>query len=159
MNKQKIMVQKFDLIEGEDIYSFLEKVRCAVKEKFDPATGVYPTAVYADSVVVNNYTNDKYYQMPMTRDSEGMIELGDATEVIKVVQFVPAKGSTNKSDAVVKAVNLPPVHILLENEEITKGSLAVLKSVANNQPSLEMQEIVVKAAEPAKETSFWQGIF
>lgn len=71
----KILVQKFELMEGEELQSFIGKVMAAMPE------GMFVKGIFSTYVISKEFESGRMFKMPFSRDADGAVSFGEGTEV------------------------------------------------------------------------------
>lgn len=91
-NNGKGVVKKMSYAKGS-FEEIKERVERALNDKFKkPGENYfdgYPCNTFPDKVVFYDYDSRKYYEAPYTTDADGVITIGESTEVKEVSEWVP----------------------------------------------------------------------
>jgi len=142
--EHKVAIQKFKLMEGEEIQQAIRKIMNAVRAK---ARNRYLMFIGEGFVITKDWEDDKLYRMSLTRGEDGAFVLGEPEEVMQI--FVPAKQVAAKSSELLRTVDLPEITVVLKDNKISEESLEMLHDIASGSLDTSAVEIVkVETTEP-----------
>lgn len=153
----KIAINKVDLVEGEELWDLVKKIREALgQQKAKLKKSLFLHGIYKSHIITRDFETGAFFKMDLKRDGE-QVELSNMQEVI--MQFLPkkksvekAEGTTNPED--LRVVELPPMVVMVKGDKLTDESIEAIQEVTKASPDVDEEAFF----EAPIEKGFWGGV-